>query len=286
MGNTKTTNSSSQQYTPTAAEQQMQNLQLQQYQQLQPYQTQMQQSAYGLGNQLLNSFGDPNGNMWQSLIGGVTPQQQQTMIDEQQRYLNPQFQAQGIYDSGLAATSKLRAATDLSNQNAQFNVGAMQNALNLALSGQAQIQQPMQGMTSLLGQQLAGLRGVSGQSSSRSNPFLNSFYSSLGSSLGSGSFGQPPGGSGGGGGSAATAMQFANVMGCWVASEIFGGWYEPRTVAARNYVNLIGPKWFKDFYIKHGEKIAKFISNKPVLKNMLRPLFEYFAKRGGYAYSN
>ena len=149
-------------------------------------QTQMQQSALTLGNQLLTSFGDKNSQMWQSLIGGVTPEQQQTMIQEQQRYLNPQFQAQGIYDSGMAATGKLRAATDLANQNAQFNVGTLQNALNLALSGQAQVQQPVQGNVSQLGSQLAGLRSITGTQTQTSNPFLQSFYSNLGTTLGGG----------------------------------------------------------------------------------------------------
>ena len=205
MGSTKTettnnsTTSATSQATMTEAERQMQELQLAQYKQVQPGQTQMFQNAYGLGNQLLTSFGDQNGDMWKSLIGGITDEQTQSMITEQQRYLDPKFQSQGIYDSGMAYTGKLRAATDLANQNAQFNVGTLQNALNLALSGQAQIQAPFGGAASQLGSQLAGLRTVtqtgssSGSTSQSSNPFLNSFYSSFGSSLGSGTFGKTKG---------------------------------------------------------------------------------------------
>jgi hypothetical protein len=186
MGTTKVQSESSQTVTPTEEERQMQKLQLAQYKTVEPYQTQMQVSGLQLGNQLLKSFGSPESQMWQSLIGGITPEQQQTMISEQQRYLNPQFQAQGIYDSGTAATGRLRAAVDLANQNAQFNVGTLQNALNLALSGQAQVQQPVNQGTSLLAQQLAGLRSISGTQTTSRNPFLESFYSSMGQGLGGG----------------------------------------------------------------------------------------------------
>ena len=67
---------------------------------------------------------------------------------------------------------------------------------------------------------------------------------------------------------------------CWVAAEIFGGWYAPKTINARYYINNIAPSWFREFYIKNGKAIAKFISNKPMLKSMIRPLFEYFSFKG------
>ena len=54
----------------------------------------------------------------------------------------------------------------------------------------------------------------------------------------------------------------------------------PKTCAARYYVNVIGPEWFKNFYTKYGQQIAKFIHNKPILKMALRPLFECFALIG------
>jgi hypothetical protein len=268
MGQPKTTSSTAATTTPgpTAEETAMNKLQLQQYTAFEPQQTEMYKNAFGLGNQLLTSFGNKDSNMWKSLIGGVTDEQQQRMITEQDRYLKPQLQAQGIYDSGTAATGRMRAATDLANQNAQFNVGALQNALNLALSGQAQVQSPAQGMTSSLSNQLAGLRSnqaTSNVTNRPMNPFLQSFATQAGSSLGG-----------------------ANSTGfCWVAAEIFGGWDEPKTVAVRYYIGNIAPKWFKNFYIKYGERIAKFIHNKPVLKMILRPLFEHFASKVGGVYA-
>ena len=173
MGSTKTNTTTTSTPTATPQESEYNQLKLEQQRQINPAQTQMMQNAFGLGNQLLTSFGNQGSSMWQSLIGGVTPQQQQSMVSEADRYLKPQLQSQGIYDSGMAATARMRSATDIYNQNAQFNVGALQNALNLALSGQAQVQSPALGASSQLGQQLAGLRSYSGMSQQQqfANPF-------------------------------------------------------------------------------------------------------------------
>jgi hypothetical protein len=185
-GTTKTTNEATQQATPTAEETAMEKLQLAQYKAFEPSQTEMYNNAFALGNQLLTSFGDKSGQQWQQLIGGITPQQNQSMINTQDRTLQGSFNQSGIYDSGTSASGRLRSAADLSNQNAQFNVGTLQNALNLALSGQAQVQSPAQGASSQLASQLAGLRTQTGTSTQTSNPFLNSFYSSLGKTMGGG----------------------------------------------------------------------------------------------------
>jgi len=226
--------------TPTAEETAMEKIQLGQYQQYSPSQTQMYQNAFGLGNQLLTSFGDQNSSQWQGLTQGITQNQQNSMVQSSMQQLAPQFQQSGIMDSGTAQSGMLRAGTDLYNQNAQFNVGTMQNALNLALGGQAQIQGSANTQTSQLGQQLAGLR---------SNQTQNQFG---GVSLG--------------------------ILGtwCWVAAEIYGGWDKPKTCAVRYYIGNIAPTWFRNFYIKYGERIAKFIHNKPIFKAMLKPLFDFF----------
>lgn len=77
-------------------------------------------------------------------------------------------------------------------------------------------------------------------------------------------------------GNVAGTLGSAAMMGCWVASACFGGWYKADTVWARFYVNFFAPKWFKNLYLKHGENIAK---NKLAVK-LLKPLFELFSKRG------
>jgi hypothetical protein len=101
------------------------------------------------------------------------------------------MQSMGLNDSGLADRA---IAKDISNNllypASQFNVGAGQNLLNLALSGQAQVQAPVQANVNNLSSSLAGLRSVNTQgtsttsSSTSNNPFLKSFYGSMGSGLG------------------------------------------------------------------------------------------------------
>jgi hypothetical protein len=252
MGSTKVTSSTDQSSTTkaTAEETEMEKAQLAQFKQYEPNQTQMYQNAYNLGNQLLTSFGSKDSDMWKSLIGGVTNEQQQSQFGEVDRYLKPQLQSQGLYDSGTGVTARYRALTDTANQNAQFNVGTLQNALNLALSGQAQIQSTGQGATSQLASQLAGLRSTTGTGygvqATRGGVNLGILGNWGGAS-------------------------------CWVAAEIFGGWYEPKTISARFYINNLAPEWFKRFYLKYGKQIAEFIHNKPVFKMILKPLFELFA---------
>jgi hypothetical protein len=101
----------------------------------------------------------------------------------------PSFQASGIMDSGVSASVAGRTAGDIRRGAAEFNVGAMQNLLNLALSGQAQVQQPMLAQSSQLASQLAGLRAInttgtqSGTVTRYANPF-ETIASGVGAGLG------------------------------------------------------------------------------------------------------
>ena len=56
---------------------------------------------------------------------------------------------------------------------------------------------------------------------------------------------------------------------CWVAREVYGV-TNPNWLLFRSWLLNDSPSWFKKIYIKHGEKFAKFISNKPLLKNIIR----------------
>jgi hypothetical protein len=194
-------------------------------------------------------------------IGGIDDAQNQSMVNASVRSVLPQFQSAGILDSGIAAQGAIRAAQDTSNQNAQFNVSAAQNLFNLASGGQSNLQGQLQSNTNNLSNSLAGLR----QTNSSSTIFANPFQTAAQLMQGAGSLASGISGTGG-----------AKSLFCWVASEIFGGWYHHKTVMARIYIDRIAPEWFKEFYIHHGEKIAKFISDKPILKLMLQPLFEIF----------
>ena len=57
--------------------------------------------------------------------------------------------------------------------------------------------------------------------------------------------------------------------GCWVAREVYGI-ENPRWLEFRHWLFTESPSWFKNLYLKYGERFAKFISNKPFIKNTLR----------------
>jgi len=100
------------------------------------------------------------------------------------RDIMPGFQSSGILDSGVAAEVAGRTAGDVRRQAAEFNVGALQNLLNLALSGQAQIQQPTLATGASVGNRLSQLGTTTSSGSTIGmNPFLKSFQSNMGEGL-------------------------------------------------------------------------------------------------------
>lgn len=261
MGGEKTTTQNSTSVTMSPEERASLALDTQRKQAALPMQMQSDQQQYALTNKLLQGQDLP-GNLYGAQ--GISDSQNQSMVNSSVRSVLPQFQSAGILDSGIAAQGAIRAAQDTSNQNAQFNVSAFQNLLNQALGGSSNLTTSYNQANQTMSNQLAGLRSVNSSGSTIGmNPFLKSLETSAGSSLGNAA------GQGISGG-------FGKMMGCWVASEIFGGWYHPKTVMARLYINYIAPNWFKEFYIRYGKKFSEFISNKPMIKIILRPLFEMF----------
>ena len=65
------------------------------------------------------------------------------------------------------------------------------------------------------------------------------------------------------------ALSNPKLFGCWVAREIYGE-DNPKWMIFRNWMLNYGPVWFKNLYLKHGERFAAFISNKPLLKKIIR----------------
>jgi hypothetical protein len=61
----------------------------------------------------------------------------------------------------------------------------------------------------------------------------------------------------------------AFTLPCWVAREVYGI-ENPQWIMFRTWLLNDAPSWFRNLYIKHGESFAKFISNKPVLKTIIR----------------
>lgn len=56
---------------------------------------------------------------------------------------------------------------------------------------------------------------------------------------------------------------------CWVAREVYGA-NNPKWMKFRHWVINKSPRWFFLVYAKHGERFAKFVSNKPKMKNIIR----------------
>jgi hypothetical protein len=65
-------------------------------------------------------------------------------------------------------------------------------------------------------------------------------------------------------GTAAKALPFV----CWVAREVYGQ-HNPMWLLFRGWLLDEAPSWFRNLYIKHGERFAAFIRNKPFIKKLI-----------------
>ena len=169
-GTTNTTTTA----TPTAEETAMNQRNLRIAQATESGQTQAQQNSLNLINQLLTG-NIPQGPLFSQLTSGVSPEAIAGQATSMMRAGRTGAQASGIAESGSADRAISRdLASNLLMPAQQFNIGAAQNLMNLALSGQAQVQQPIQANVNQLGNQLAGLRTVNNQgytSGYQQNPF-------------------------------------------------------------------------------------------------------------------
>ena len=208
-------------------------------------------------------------------------------------------QTRGLGQSGMAAVDELKKITGLrqSLKDRYLNV-ALSASGRLPSAGGSSVAAPNTSMQQLVknvdpatffaGQasnnQLAGSifntqGGIFGSQASMYNSQLSNQSSPLGAIVG-GAVGAFTGGLGAGVGTAiGSGFGQGNKSGCWVAKEIFGSWEDQRTVLARHYINSIGPRWFKDFYWEYGEKFAEYISDKPIIKAILTPLFLWFGNQ-------
>lgn len=157
----------------TPQEQQLENNELQESNANLPNQMSVNNNSAALINSILT--GSYNG-----AGAGITPQQNQSMVNQSLRDIAPQFQTSGILNSGEAGQVATQTAALTTNANAQFNVQADQNLKNMALGMGSQWSSNNNQGNQIVGNQLAGLRTVNGNSSSLTNPFLQSFYNGVG----------------------------------------------------------------------------------------------------------
>lgn len=167
MGKTKDTGSSQQQqtatttYQPTPEERELNQLALEREKYLDPQIRQTQSQGLDLVSKLLAGQSLPG--YLSTLPGGISPDVTQSIVNQSLNDLNVQLAASGagtFADSGAAQSAGVRAAADVRNQSEQFNLQNLMQLLNLGVGGQAQVQQPIIGYSSLLSNRLAGLRGV------------------------------------------------------------------------------------------------------------------------------
>ena len=70
-------------------------------------------------------------------------------------------------------------------------------------------------------------------------------------------------------------------FGCWIAAELYGGWYEPKTILARRYVNSDRfPRLLHRLYMKYGKRVAGFMKRYEFVKPLFRPIFDIFVEKG------
>ena len=66
-----------------------------------------------------------------------------------------------------------------------------------------------------------------------------------------------------------TYAGYSALAACWVAREVYG---EDRAewMVFRHWLFTEAPEWFRDLYLEEGERFAKFISDKPLLKFIVK----------------
>lgn len=186
---------------PTPEERELQQLEVARTRAVQPGLIGTQQAGLSLVEQLLRGQ-EPLPGYFDKLSRGISPEVTSDIANQAIADIQPYFNQAGLLNSGVNAVASARVAGDIRRASEEYNIGNRLNLLNLALSGQAQVQQPVLYQQSLLGQRLAGLRPItqtgtfsgtsSGTQSGSSsqvllgmNPFLKSFETSLGKTLGS-----------------------------------------------------------------------------------------------------
>jgi hypothetical protein len=65
------------------------------------------------------------------------------------------------------------------------------------------------------------------------------------------------------------AIAGALITKCWVAREVYGA-DNAKWVFFRDWLESDAPSWLDELYEQEGERFAKFISDKPLLKNIVR----------------
>jgi len=234
---------------------------------------------------LLQRSGFQQGNMLQDLAVQQATKQADLSESGRKTWLQSLMGLAGLKPSFQSFGSRVDTKYEPTDILADGGAGILENVAGTGSSGFGGLDQLLGPLMSMFGGGGSGPSGIGsvaggGTSIGGGNSTYNPGYAPVGMPSG----GTAPRGGGGDidwGQLAIQAIPMLVSMFCWVAAEIFeDGMYGAKTSACRHYIGNIGPKWFKRFYVKHGESFAAFIHDKPIIKAILRPLFEYFAWRG------
>ena len=223
-------------------------------------------------NQQANAF-DADAAMRASTVNQAQQQQANQFgvgatMDAQR--LNEQLKQQGTLGY-IDASTRLAALED------QYALDPFQAILGRAGGGSLQAGQGVLGQASYglnSGPQYmnpeAGLGYISSMAANQANMFAANQAANATRDAGMmGMFGNIIGGVAGGVGAG---------IGCWVAREVYGE-TNPSWMLFREWLIDDSPSWFRNLYIKYGERFANWISDKPRIKSIIRKWMD--SKIGG-----
>ena len=202
---------------------------------------------------------------------GVSESNRANAQQQYQNYIQNLGQGSQLFNQGLAADrgyamGLVGARQATASDPFQAILGRPSNASQM---GMAQ-QQFAQGMAGQQGPQLfdpnAGINLALGQNANLANYNANIYGSQAGFA---GAQAQARGAMIGGLASGLGAVGGGFAAKCWVAREVFGK-DNPKWLYFRAWLDTKAPKWFCNLYLKHGERFAAFIKNKPMLKSVIR----------------
>ncbi len=202
---------------------------------------------------------------------GVSESNRANAQQQYQNYIQNLGQGSQLFNQGLAADrgyamGLVGARQATASDPFQAILGRPSNAAQL---GMAQTQFA-QGMAGQQGPQLfdpnAGINLALGQNANLANYNANIYGSQAGFA---GAQAQARGAMIGGLASGLGAVGGGFAAKCWVAREVFGK-DNPKWLYFRDWLDTKAPKWFCNLYLKHGERFAAFIKNKPMLKSVIR----------------
>jgi hypothetical protein len=231
--------------------------------QISQQQLQMQQQQLAMANPTLRAI---------IQNGGMLPAQQAAMTSQALNGLGSQYQ--NLYGS-LSSTLAARGITG------GDNAGAGALARSFGSLGAQEAGQQSQLLNQIQLEKGAGLQNALGMSLGEAANTGSLGVSALGSGVTAannadqaqtGFWGSMIGGLAGLGGSAITKY-------CWVAAELYGGWFAPETVTIRAWLDRTF--WMTPFawlYSRIGPQWAELIRQKPTLRRTTKLLFDLFLR--------